>query len=110
MTEAAPDFVRMAGYIGLAVRAGQAVTGEGVCITAIRSGKAAVVLLDSAASDNTLKRFTDACTHHQVPLIHLPPDLLQNAVGKPGRMVLIIASGGLAAKALECMGKDFTNN
>ncbi len=110
MTEALPDFDRMAGYIGLAVRAGQAVTGESACVAAIRAGKAAVAMLDSAASENAVKRFTDACAHHRVPLVKLPPEMLQRAVGKPGRMAMVLSPGGLAAKALECWGKDMENN
>ncbi len=104
MTSSLPDFNRMAGYIGLAARAGQAVTGEGACVQAVRAGKAAVVLLDSAASENAVKRFTDACAHHRVPLVRFPPEMLQKAVGKPGRMALALVSGGLAAKVLECAG------
>ena len=110
MTAAQPDFGRMAGYIGLAVRAGQAVTGEGACVSAIRAGKAAVALLDSGASDNAVKRFSDTCAHHRVPLIKLPPEMLQGAVGKPGRMSLVIGPGGLAEKILECRGKDMENS
>ena len=110
MTLAAPDFDRIAGYIGLAMRAGQAVTGEGACVAAIRAGKAAVAMLDGAASENAVKRFTDACVHHRVPLIKLPPDFIEKAAGKPGRMSLVLSRGGLAEKALECMGKDVENN
>ena len=110
MTGAQLDFTRMAGYIGLAFRAGQTVTGEGACVSAIRAGKAAVAMLDGAASENAVKRFTDACAHHRVPLIKLPPDLIQKAVGKPGRMSLVIAPGGLAEKTLECMGKDMQSD
>ncbi len=110
MTDAAPDFDKLAGYIGLAVRAGQAVTGEGACVAAIRGGKAAVAMLDSDASENAVKRFTDACAHHRVPLIKLPSELMQKAAGKPGRMAMIMTPGGLASKVLECMGNKTGNN
>ncbi len=105
MTEAGPDYSRIAGYIGLAVRAGQAVTGESACVTAIRARKAAVAILDSGASENAHKRFSDTCNHYQVPLVKLPPDLLEKAAGKPGRMAMVIAPGGIASKVLECMAK-----
>jgi ribosomal protein L7Ae-like RNA K-turn-binding protein len=109
MTETAPDFDKLAGYIGLAVRAGQAVTGEGACVAAIRAGKAAVAMLDGAASENAAKRLTDACTHHRVPLIKLPSELMQKAAGKPGRMAMVMTPGGLASKVMECMGKNMEN-
>ena len=109
MTQSAPDYTKIAGYIGLAVRAGQAVTGEGACVTAIRAGKAAVALLDGSASENASKRFSDTCSHHKVPLIILPPDLLEKAAGKPGRMAMAIPPGGLASKVLECIGNHSDN-
>lgn len=110
MTDTTPDFDRLAGYIGLAVRAGQAVTGEGACVAAIRAGKAAVAMLDSDASDNAVKRFTDTCSHYRVPLVKLPPEFMQKAAGKPGRMAMVMAPGGIASKVLECMGKSMENS
>jgi len=104
MTQHVPDYPKIAGYMGLAVRAGQAATGESACVTAIRAGKAAVALLDGSASENARKRFSDTCSHHNVPLIMLPKDLLEKAAGKPGRMAMVIPPGGLASKVLECIG------
>ena len=100
------DVSKMAGYIGLAVRAGQAVTGTEACVSALRGGKAAVVLLDSGASLNTQKRFSDACTHRRVPLVLVPEGVLEKAVGKTGRMALALGPGGLARKVLDCAGQD----
>ncbi len=100
----APDFVQMAGYIGLAMRAGQVISGEAACVTAIRAGKAAVALLDSGASENARKRLTDTCAHYSLPLVLVPEEMLQNAVGKPGRMALALRPGGLADKVLACAG------
>lgn len=98
MNGAQPDFEKMAGWIGLAVRAGQTVTGEEGCVGAIRSKKAVIALLDEGASPNARKRFEDACSHHRVPLVMLPEGLLGRAVGKPGRMALALMAGGLADK------------
>ena len=98
-----PDTAKIAGYIGLAVRAGQAVSGETACVSAIRAGKAAVALLDEAAAGNAQKRFSDTCSHYQVPLMYLPPGLLGKAAGKPGRMALVLPPGGLAEKVLAQM-------
>ncbi len=104
------DYTKVAGYMGLAVRAGQAVTGEGACVTAIRAGKAAVALLDDSASENARKRFADTCSHHKVPLIVLPMELLEKATGKPGRMSMVIPPGGLASKVLECIGNHLDHS
>lgn len=105
----APDFVQMAGYIGLAMRAGQAVTGEAACVNAIRAGKAAVALLDSGASENARKRLADTCAHYRLPLVMAPEGMLENALGKPGRMALALLPGGLADKVLACAGEERLN-
>ena len=63
-------------------------------------------MLDSAASENAVKRFTDACAHYRVPFVKLPPELMQKAAGKPGRMAMVMAPGGLASKVLECVGNN----
>ena len=107
--EKAPDFVQMVGYIGLAMRAGQVISGEAACVNAIRAGKAAVALLDSGASENARKRLTDTCAYYSLPLVLVPEEMLQDAVGKPGRMALVLRPGGLADKVIACVGGSRLN-
>ena len=95
---AAADWKGVAGLLGLAMRAGQGISGEGACVTAIRSGKAVIAMIDAKASQNAKKRFADACSYHGVPMYELGEDLIGNAVGKPGRMALVLSPGGLADK------------
>jgi len=104
----APDYNKIAGVIGLAVRARQTVIGEEACVNAIRGRKAAVALLDEGASPNARKRFLDACAHHEVPLVFLPESLLGRAAGKPGRMALVMIKGGLADQVLLQAGSGQT--
>ena len=64
----------------------------------IRSKHSGTLLIDSGASENTRKRFSDACAHHQVASCLMPRDLLGNALGQPGTMVALLLPGGLNDK------------
>jgi uncharacterized protein len=91
------------GTIGLAMRAGQAVLGLDLAVRAIRSGKAAVALLDDGASPNAKKRLTDSAAYYQVPLFSLPEGLLDAASGKDGRVAAVILKGEIARKLISLM-------
>jgi len=91
-------FEKVQGLLGLSARAGQLVFGESGCVTAIRTGKAALVLVDESASDNAKKRYQDACRSHRCDMVFLPRDLLSRAVGKSGRMACACAPGPLAQR------------
>lgn len=89
------DEIRMAGLMGLANRARLTVFGEDGCVSLIRSGKAALCLVDEAVSPNGLKRYQDACKHKKVKMALLPRGMIANAVGKSGRMAVAMEKGGL---------------
>ena len=75
-------------FIGLMNRAGALLTGTDLVINGVRSGKVKLVLLDSAVSENTLKKITDKCTYYNVSYIMMPPETdLGEAVGKSSRKV-----------------------
>lgn len=57
------------GMIGLAMRSGAAAVGEGKAVTALRSGKASVLIIAKDASDNTRKKFGDLCSFRNIPII-----------------------------------------
>lgn len=99
------DEQKVAGMIGLAVRARQAQLGAGRALDCLRAGKAGLLLLDDAVSDNTRKRFTDACTSHEVESLMLPPGLLGQAAGRMDTMVAALLKGGLADR-LRGMGRS----
>ena len=52
--------------LGLARRAGQLVTGEGMVLTALQKDQVRIVLLASDAGQATIKKVTDKCQTHQV--------------------------------------------
>ena len=82
------DENRVRGYMGLSVRAGLAVFGEEGCLKSVRNATCALLLVDAAASENTLDRYRSAC-------FILPENLLWQATGRPG-MAMAVKPGGLA--------------
>ncbi len=89
---------RVAGFLGLCVKAGQVSLGQEACVNLVRREAAALVLLDEGCSENTRKRLLDACQTHQVPLYSMPEGRIAQAVGKEGRMMAAIGQGGMAQK------------
>lgn len=87
-----------AGLLGLCVRAGQAAFGEDGCVALIRTGQAALVLVDEGASENAKKRYRDSCRHYQAPLAFAPEGMIARATGRSGRMAVALKPGGLAEK------------
>ncbi|NLO85434.1 MAG: hypothetical protein GX096_08405 [Clostridiales bacterium] len=98
MTEAVEN--RVAGFLGLCMRAGQLTSGQEACVDAIRRGNAKIVFLDEGASDNTKKRVQDACDAHEVALYTLSEGTLGWCIGKSGRMVITLPEGNMATKLL----------
>lgn len=90
------------GFLGLAARAGKVLGGADACRRAIRSGKVKLVLVDVAASANTIKEFTDACAYYRVPVIvNKSEGTLGEAVGRPANKVFGIVSPEFAGRLME---------
>ena len=60
---------KILNLIGLAMKAGQVVSGEFSVEKCIKSGKAKMVIMAEDASDNTMKKFKDKCNYYNVPII-----------------------------------------
>lgn len=91
---------RFLNMLGLCARAGRCQYGETACLNAIRSDRARLVLVDAAASDNTRKRFGDACAYRYVPLIFYEKEKgdAASAVGKPAHKVIAVCDEGFATR------------
>ena len=89
------DENRVRGYMGLSVRAGLAVFGEEGCLKSVRNATCALLLVDAAASENTLDRYRSACQRTGIPCFILSENLLWQATGRPG-MAMAVKPGGLA--------------
>lgn len=88
---------RVYSMIGMAEKAGHAVSGEFSTEKAIKSGKACLVIIASDASENTRKHFSDMCAYRNIPIcIYGDKEELGHAIGKEMRVNLAIMERGLA--------------
>ncbi len=111
-TELSARFLNM---LGLCARAGRCQYGETACLNAIRADRAFMVLVDAGASDNTRKRFGDACAYRQLPLLLYEKEKndAAHAVGKPSYKVIAVCDEGFASRLAELAGHgsgDATGN
>ena len=88
------------GYLGLAARAGKAVSGSFCVERSVRRRRAKLVIVSQDAPDNTKKAFRDLCTYYKVPLyIFGSSDELGKTLGKEFRILAAIEDEGLARAA-----------
>lgn len=90
--------------IGLAMKAGKAVSGEFSTEKAVKSGKARLVVVSEEASDNTRKMFTNQCTYYRVPICFFGrKDELGHSMGKEFRASIAIMDEGFASALVKQM-------
>lgn len=86
-------------FLGIARKAGKAITGESMCENTIRSGKAHFVMIAGDASGNTKKKFSDMCKTRDVKAaIFGQKNDLGHAVGKGDTAVICIIDVGISVK------------
>ena len=89
------------GMIGMAMKAGKVASGEFATEKAVKSGKAALVIVSETASENTKKKFRNMCDYYKVPICFFgEKEELGHAIGKEFRASLAVLDTGLA-KAIE---------
>lgn len=94
-----PD--RVLSMIGLAQKAGKAASGEFATEHAVKSGKAALVIVSAESSENTKKKFQNMCNYYEVPLyFYGGKEELGHAMGKTFRASTAILDEGLG-KSIE---------
>ena len=92
---------RVFSMIGMAMKAGKIVSGEFATEKAVKTGKAFLVIVSEAASDNTKKMFRNMCTFYEVPMYtHGNKDDLGHSMGKQFRASLAVTDEGFA-KSIE---------
>lgn len=90
-----PD--RLLSMLGLAAKSGNVVSGEFQTETAIKSGKARLVILSEDASDNTKRKFTNMCEYRDIPYReYRDMETLGHAIGKEARSSLALTNDGFA--------------
>ena len=87
---------RALNMIGLCARARRMKSGLDMSEQAIKRGEVALALVDDGASDGAKKTISDACIYKGVAMRILPSGTLGAAIGKPGRMAVVIMDRGFA--------------
>ena len=88
--------------LGLAAKAGKTVSGGFSAEEAVKSRKAQLVILADDAQHNTVKKFTDKCRSHNVPLrFYGSREELGRAVGKETRACVAVTDRGFAQSLLK---------
>jgi len=92
---------KVCSFMGLAVRAGQTVSGSFASDKAIKMGKARLVLIAKDASENTKKGFFDACKYYSTEIRVIgDKDLLGKYTGKNVRTVVAVVGESFANKLI----------
>lgn len=87
-------------FIGLGMRAGNVISGEETCKKELKK-KIYLVIVAKDASANTIKMFSDKCSHYNVPLrIMGTKEELGESIGKEFRAVIAIKDKKFAAALL----------
>ena len=88
---------KVLSLVGLATKAGRAVSGEFMTEREVKSGRAALVILAEDSSENTRKKFCNMCEYYEVAIyIYGDKDTLGHAMGKEFRASLAILDEGFA--------------
>jgi ribosomal protein L7Ae-like RNA K-turn-binding protein len=81
--------------LSLMQRAGKLQSGEFQSETAVKTGKAFMVIVAEDASDNTKKLFSDKCSFYNVPIVFFGlKEELGHAIGKEDRSSVAIIDEG----------------
>lgn len=92
--------------LGIAMRAGTLAFGEDGVRRAVSTGRAALVLVDEGASENTRKAYANCCAYYGVKMRLTKAGRLSQAVGKGGRMSAAVTHGPLCDKLLALAGES----
>ena len=88
--------------LGLAQKAGSVKSGEFMAESTIKEGAAALCVVAKDASDNTRKKFSDACKYRKVPYMeYSDKETLGHAIGKEFRSCLCVTDQGFAQQILK---------
>lgn len=96
--------------LGLAKKAGKAVSGEFQTEAAVKGGTARLVIVATDASDNTKKLFKDKAAYRSIPIFLFgTKEELGHALGKEFRASVAVTDRGFAEaiqKKIEEMGNQ----
>ena len=82
---------KIAGMLGLSMKAGKAASGGFAAEKSIKSGWSRLVIIAEDASEGTAKKFRDMCAYYRVPVLETGrKESLGRALGKEERSVISV--------------------
>lgn len=84
------------GLLGFAMRMGHVTVGAAQALELAARGRAALVLVDRQAADNTRRKLLTRCHTAGVPVRALPAGVLGQAIGRPQALAAALKPGQLA--------------
>lgn len=93
---------KLAGMIGLAVRARQAAAGMDACRIMIRAGKCGVLLADGETAPGTREKAEGMARQADIPFRVLPPGMILEATGRDNR-VIAVSRGSFAEQIISML-------
>ena len=90
-------------FIGLAMKDGKLMLGDGRAVESIRSGKAKLVLISKDASDNTKKKYRNMCEYRNLKLLDIFSDRNEfgQCIGRYFAVVAAVEDDGFAKRIVE---------
>ena len=94
---------KLAGMLGLAMRAGKVTLGTDQICTALSKGRINLVLVSGTASDSTKKKLRFKCEYYKTPMIEVNIDTeeLGRLLGKTYTPAAVAITDDNFAKAIE---------
>lgn len=93
---------KVLGLLGICARAGRIASGEVGTESAVKSGKAHLIVLSEDASDNTKKKFYNMAAAYKVPVLEYSgKEELGRSIGKELRSAAAVTDEGLARSILK---------
>lgn len=88
---------RVLSALSLAAKAGQIKSGEFQTEAAVKDGSACLVLVAADASENTKKKFRDACAFGKIPLLeYADREALGHCIGRDFRATAAVTDASFA--------------
>ncbi|MDO4582134.1 MAG: ribosomal L7Ae/L30e/S12e/Gadd45 family protein [Bacillota bacterium] len=95
---------RIAGYLGIAQRAGMIMAGDMAAQTAISGGRACLLVVAEDAAERLREQFAALAGEREIPLIYWPDKQSLGAiVGKSRRGALALTDAGIAAAIIKLL-------
>ena len=92
---------KVAGMLGLAMRAGKLSLGSDAAEAMVIKGRARLLLVDLRASANTRKRFSQLCERRGCRMIELPQAFLQNTLNRGNLTAVAVLDENFASSILK---------